>query len=143
MSKKKKKGVSFYELIVALFLINLVLFSVLSVITMLLKGARQVNENSKTALVANSIMNMYITNDLTPDGWINGVSGNFYYKDFAEIRYYYKIDETAVRYSGTRQPGLNQIVLRVSSDERFPQDPENIKCLKLITLKTVDINLKQ
>lgn len=55
---KKKKGISFYELVVSLFLINLVLFSVLSVIIGFLKGARQVNENSKTALVANSIMIM-------------------------------------------------------------------------------------
>ncbi len=55
---KKKTGISFYELVVSLFLINLVLFSVLSVIIGFLKGARQVNENSKTALVANSIMIM-------------------------------------------------------------------------------------
>lgn len=55
---KKKTGISFYELVVSPFLINLVLFSVLSVIIGFLKGARQVNENSKTALVANSIMIM-------------------------------------------------------------------------------------
>ena len=65
--QNKKKGISFYELIVSLFLINLVIFSVLSVITMLLKGSRQVSENSKTAVVANSIMNLYMTDDLTLD----------------------------------------------------------------------------
>ena len=137
--KIKNKGLSFYELVVSLFLINLVIFSVLAVITMLLKGSKQVNENSKTAVVANSIMNMYMTDDLKSDGSVEGKDG-FYYKDFAGIRYYYKIDETIVRNSGIRQPGLNQIVLTISSDERFPNDPENIKSIKLTTLKTVDKN---
>lgn len=137
--QNKKKGVSFYELIISLFLINLVIFSVLSVITMLLKGSQQINENSKTAVVANSIMNMYMTNDLTHSGDVTGYKG-FHYKDFAGIRYYYKIDETVVRASGIRQPGLNQVVLTISSDERFPSDPENIQNIQLTTLKTVDKN---
>ena len=139
--QNKKKGVSFYELIISLFLINLVIFSVLSVITMLLKGSQQVSGNSKTAVVANSIMNLYMTDDLTLDD-TNKVEekNDFYYKDFAGIRYYFKIEETVVRASGIRQPGLNQIVLRVSSDERFPSDPENIQNIKLTTLKTVDKN---
>ncbi|MBR0519364.1 hypothetical protein IJJ97_06205, partial [bacterium] len=135
--KKNRKGVSFYELVVSLFLINLVLFSVLSVITMLLRGSMHVNENSKGAVVANSIMNLYMSGDViapktegtseateSEEDKSNKVKINEVSEmEFAGIKYYYLIEETAAKKSTTTgQPGLNNIKLRVSLNEKFKTD---------------------
>lgn len=156
--QKNKKGVSFYELVISLFLINLVLFSVLSVITMLLRGSMHVNENSKGAVVANSIMNLYMSGDIqskktdssetpaeTEEDTINKVVTNKVAEmEFAGIKYYYLIEETVAKQSETGKPGLNNIKLRVSLNEKFKTNTQaylekpDDQDITIVTLKVCD-----
>lgn len=131
--KKAKKGVSFYELIISLFLINLVIFSVLSVITMLLRGSMHVNENSKGAVAANSIMNLYMSDNIketesTTSEFSESEDTDENSKieknkvseiEFAGIKYYYLIEETWIKKSEDGKPGLNNVKLTVSLNEKF------------------------
>lgn len=140
MFKKNNKGVSFYELVISLFLINLVIFSVLSVITMLLRGSRHVNENSKGAVAANSIMNKYMSNDLNIEDpkAVQTI-------EFAGVTYYYLIEETVIEKNSTGKPGLNNIKLTLSLNEKLRTnkaaylanpDPQDIS---IVTLRVCDV----
>lgn len=139
--KKAKKGVSFYELVISLFLINLVIFSVLSVITMLLRGSMHVNENSKGAVAANSIMNLYMSDSVkekdteesltsTPSESEDTDENSKIEKnkvseiEFAGIKYYYLIEETWIKKSEDGKPGLNNVKLTVSLNEKFKTDTQ-------------------
>ena len=130
---KKNKGVSFYELVISLFLINLVIFSVLSVITMLLRGSQHVNENSQGAVAANSIMNKYMSGDLDIDVSQNTVQTI----EFAGVTYYYVIEETVIKHSSAGKPGLNNIKLTLSLNENFKTNPDP-QDISLVTLKVCD-----
>lgn len=133
---KKNKGVSFYELVISLFLINLVIFSVLAVITMLLRGSRHVNENSQGAVAANSIMNKYMSGDLEiKDPKVKEVQKI----EFAGVTYYYLIEETVIKPSNTGKPGLNNIKLTLSLNENFMTNPDP-QDISLVTLRVCDTN---
>ena len=58
--RKKKFGLSFIELVVALFLVNIAFFSFVAFISMTIKSSKQGQDVSKGTIVANSLLEDYI-----------------------------------------------------------------------------------
>ena len=125
---KKKSGFSIHELMISLFLINLVVFALLGVVTTLLKSSQTVNENSKGAIAASSILDRYVEGEITKDK----KSGK---EDFSGETYYYRIEDVFVRKAETGIPGLRQITITVSTSEDFKVTAKEIK---ITTLKLAD-----
>ncbi len=139
---KKERGFSFHELAIALFLINLVVFSVLGVITTLMKSSRGVNENSKSVIAANSILETYLAGDeefqkkfqSDATGNDKALTGQITY---ADIEYHFHIEDVTVRQTQPGFPGMKQITITVSTSPDFLTKPTN-KDIKITTLKVIN-----
>ncbi len=103
-------GLSFMELVIALFLINVMFFSLIGVMASLLKGSKQVSSISKETIVANSILEEYTSKNA---GRLKkSYEGS---KTFGDLSYAYSITASRTDGEDFNRPGLFHVNIRVYS----------------------------
>ncbi|MCQ2736358.1 MAG: hypothetical protein MJ234_03985 [bacterium] len=131
----KRKGFTIHELMISLFLINMVAFALLAVVSMLLKSSQHVNQNSKAAIAASSILDKYIAGEMSvPENDHQIISE----EEFSGQKFYYKIEVKEARESKKGIPGINQITIRVSADERLKSGHTEDDDIVLTTLQVTE-----
>lgn len=114
--RRTKKGISFIEVIVALFLMNVIIFAIIGTILLFLKSVNKSIDRSRGVIVASSLMEKYLINNRMD---LKDESGE---EKYGNVVYYYKI--TTQKVSGTTPgapegygSGLYQIEVTVSWKE--------------------------
>ena len=113
IKKNKNYGLSLLELMIALLLINIVFFSFIAVVALILKSAKQGEQVSKGAIVANSIMEEFI-DDNRMQLPLKTTKGT---KKFGDIDYNYEITVDRMTPATIKGDGLYYIDITVSHKE--------------------------
>ena len=112
-----KRGFSFFEVIVAMFLMNVIIFAIIGTILLFLKSVNKSIDRSRGVIVASSLMDRYIHKQRTD---LKDEAGDIIY---GNITYYYNItvQKVADNYPGAPSAygtGLYQVVVTVSWKEQ-------------------------
>lgn len=127
MLKRTKLGLSFIELVVALFLVNVVFFSFIAFISMALKSSKQGQDVSRGTIVANSLLEDYIAVHRQQLAPMTGI------KKFGDIDYDYSV--STQRLSEPASDG--RALYKVSISVRYIDVQSGVKGQREVTLSTM------
>ena len=124
---KKKSGVSFIELIIALFLINVVFFSFVAFISMALKSSKKSQDVSRGNIVANSLLEDYISENRLNLEAQTGI------KTFGNTNYNYDIKVQRISDYASDGKALYKVLISIKYDD-FKNGVEEQRNVSLSTV---------
>lgn len=117
---RKTPAFSLLELMVSIFLINLVLFAIIAAMCMFLRSVRHTTDHSEGMIVATSILDSYIQENKTKLKPVSDI------KIYGDKKYQYQIQVNRVQDGLSGKEGLFEVTVHVSWLER-DQDGKSTK----------------